>query len=733
MDDVSVSKFVRSDGGNRMKQLIENYRTGELKIEDMPLPYFKKGGVLVQNEYSAISIGTESSSIKLAKKNLLEKARSRPEEMKQVKKLIKEAGLISAYKKAMNRLEVPSPLGYSSAGKAINVADDVNEFKVGDRVACAGSGHAEIVYVHRNLCVKIPDNVKTEHAAFTTIGSIALQGVRQSDAKLGESVLVIGLGIVGQLVVQILKSAGCRVVGVDIDESKVIVSKDLGADLALVRNREGIKEKILSFTNGYGIDAAIITAATSSNDPIEFASDILRDKGRITVVGAVRTDLPRKPFYEKELTLNFSRSYGPGRYDKQYEEKGVDYPIGFVRWTEKRNMKAFLNLIAEGKINIDGLITHRFRFDDAVKAYEKIKDSNEMVLGAIFEYTEKVDRTSKISLTRTRVEKSRKLDVLNVGFIGAGSYAQSYLLPILSKNPNVNFNGIATATGMNANHIGKKYGFEYVTTNADEIINDEEIDCIIIATRHNLHAKYVIAGLKANKHVYVEKPLALNEKELNDVIRAWKESNTDVMVGFNRRFSKLTEIAKKELQKTSGPIIFNYLVNAGGHPEDHWIYDLEEGGGRIIGECVHFFDLMGYIIDGEVKEMSAQSIDSFNKLVKPEDNIIVAIKYENGSLGNLIYTSIGNSDYPKEKIHIEKNGIIIDINDFREVTVYGKRKKKEKLRKQDKGQLNELQKFYESIKDGEMCIKLEDIFNAHQIAFRVNTMIKSGNYGRPKK
>ncbi|MBU4502980.1 MAG: bi-domain-containing oxidoreductase, partial [Nanoarchaeota archaeon] len=684
-----------------MKQLIKNNRTGEIKIEEVPPPVLRKGGVLVRNEYSAISIGTETSSIEIAKKNLLEKVRSRPKELEQIRELIKKEGVVSAYKKAMSKLELPSPLGYSSAGTIVEVANDVDEFCVGDKVTCAGCGHAEIIYVSRNLCVKIPNNVKTEHAAFTTLGSIALQGVRQSDAKLDENVLVIGLGIVGQFAVQILKSAGCRVVGVDVDENKVKICGELGADLALVRNTDGIKEKILSFTDGYGIDIVIITAATSSNDPIEFASDILRDKGRITVVGAVRTDLPRKPFYEKELTLNFSRSYGPGRYDKQYEEKGIDYPIGFVRWTEKRNMKAFLNLIAEGKINIDRLITHRFKFDDAVKAYEKITNSDEMVLGAIFQYAEKVDRTSKISLTR-RGEKSRKLNVLNVGFIGAGSYAQSYLFPILSKNLNVNFKGVATSTGMNAHHIGKKYGFEYVTTNADEIINDEEINCIIIATRHNLHAKYVIKGLKANKNVYVEKPLALNKKELDDILMAWKDSNADVMVGFNRRFSPHIIKLKNFIKNRKNPLAINYRINAGFIPKEHWIHDPEEGGGRIVGEVCHFVDLCNFICESKPANIFAQNLEAGRTDIPNDDSLGILIKYENGSVATISYFSNGNIFYPKERIEIFCENSIAIIDDFKKsMFMMNGKKKKFVSRKQDKGQKNTLNAYINSLKEGE--------------------------------
>jgi len=711
-----------------MKQLVNVYLNGNLKVEEVPIPHLNDGSILVQNEYSAISIGTESKSIELAKMNLLEKAKSRPKDVEMALDAVKKEGIVSTYKKSMSILNQPTPLGYSSSGIVIGVADDVHEFKIGDRVACGGSGHAEVVCVPKNLCVKIPDKVKTEYAAFTTIGSIALQGVRQSSPKLGEYVLVIGLGLVGQFVVQILKSAGCKVIGVDIDEKKVNIARDAGVDLAIPRNNEAIKQNIRSFTGGYGVDAAIITAATQSNDPIEFSSDVLRDKGRITIVGAVKTDLPRKPFYEKELSLNFSRSYGPGRYDKMYEEKGIDYPIGYVRWTEKRNMEEFLSLIDKNQIDVSKLITHRFSFENAIEAYSLITESKDLKFGIIFEYPKKVNIDSKMFLTKTTTLTTLKSDTINVGVIGAGKFAQNYLLPIMSKMSDIRFVGLSTATGINANYVGDKYGFKYVTTNADEIISDKNIDCIIIATRHNLHAPYVIKGLKAKKHVYVEKPLALTKNELENVVKEWENANTVLMVGLNRRFSNSISKCKTELQKVSGPTIINYLVNAGKYPKDHWAYDPKEGGGRIIGECVHFFDVINYIAESKVKEISAISIDSNNQLVKSNDNIIASIKYENGSIGNLIYTSIGSSQYPKETIHIERNEITIDVNNFQSVAIYNKSKNEIKSRKQDKGHADELKRFFDAIRNGKMCIPMDEIIEAHRIAYEVNENIKGHPY-----
>lgn len=706
-----------------MKQLMNVYRDGNLKVEEVPVPHLNDGCILVQNEYSIISLGTESKSIELAKMNLLEKALSRPKDLKMAFDLAKKEGFVSTYQKSMNILNQPISLGYSSAGIVIEVADDVFEYKVGDRVACGGSGHAEVVCVPKNLCTKIPDGVKSEEAAFTTIGSIALQGVRQSDPKLGEVILVIGLGLVGQLVVQILKTAGCKVIGVDNDEMKVKISEDGGADLALPRNVDDLKQKIFSYTGGYGVDAVIIAAATQSNDPIELASDTLRDKGRITVVGAVRTDLPRKPFYEKELSLNFSRSYGPGRYDKVYEEKGIDYPIGYVRWTEKRNMGAFLDLVDDGKINLDLLITHKFKFEDATQAYNIITQSKDLILGVVFEYPKKINLGSKIEV-RTVPYPPCKEGTINVGFIGAGKFAQNYLLPLISEMSFVRLIGLATATGINAHYIGKKFRFGYITTNADEIIADDTIDCVIIATRHNLHAKYAIEGLRANKHVYVEKPLALTEIELEGLVKEWENTNRVLMVGLNRRFSSLVRTCKKELQRGYGPTIINYQVNAGKYPLDHWVYDPVIGGGRIVGECVHFFDVMNYIVGSKVRGISALSIDTTDRSVKSEDNIVVTVKYEDGSIGNLIYRSIGNPDYPKEMIQINRSEITIDLHDYQTLAIYGKRCYNHKLRKRDKGHKEEIRCFFEAIRNGSTCIPMEEIIEVHQIAYKVEKEIK---------
>lgn len=718
-----------------MKQLVQNYKTGELRVEEVPPPTLKPGGMLVRNIYSLISAGTEKAKIELARKNLLAKAKEKPEQARRVLETLKKEGILNTYRKVMTKLEAPSPLGYSSAGMVIEVGKGVDEFKVGERVACAGAGyavHAEVIFVPKNLCVKIPDEVGFDYAAFTTLGAIAMQGIRQAQLTLGENIVVIGLGVVGQLTIQIIKAAGCKVTGIDIDSWKVELAKKLGTDGGVVRGRDDIVKEIKVFSGGRGIDAVIITAGTSSSDPVELAGKILRDRGRVVVVGAVKMDIPRKNYYEKELSLSFSRSYGPGRYDPIYEEKGIDYPIGYVRWTEKRNMEEFLTLISERKVNLEPLITHRFKIEDALQAYEIITGKRkEKFLGILLKYEENKEQKSKISLKAVDTSKAKPhlfLKKVNLGIIGAGSFAQNFLLPNLKKISSARFKGVATATGINAKHVAKKFGFEYATTKAEDIINDPEVDAIIIATRHNLHSELTIKALEKNKAVFVEKPLSLSEEELKEVIKAWEKSQRRLMVGFNRRFAPLVEKAKEFYHKRRGPLAMIYRVNAGYIPKNHWIQDLKEGGGRIIGEVCHFVDLLEYFVNAKPTKIYAQSILDDREDITNNDTINISLKFEDSSIGSLSYLACGDSSFPKERIEIFGGDSVALIDDFKNATFSrGGKTKKIKRINEDKGHRKELEVFVEAVKSAkEMPIKFEEIVTTTLVTFKILESLEKG-------
>ena len=490
----------------------------------------------------------------------------------------------------MNKLDAPSALGYSCAGEIIAIASDVRKFKIGDKVACGGSGavHADIVAIPVNLCVKIDESVSLAHAAFTTVGSIALQGVRQADLRIGEYCVVIGLGLVGQLTIQLLNASGIKTIGIDIDKNQCDLAKISGAELSFSRNEEQLEQAILNFTKGYGADAVIITAGTSSHDPINLAGELCRKKGKVIIVGSVPTGFNRKSYYRKELELRMSCSYGPGRYDLEYEEKGKDYPQAYVRWTENRNMQAFAELLRLKKINLEILLTHTFNFHEAKNAYQLIVDRSEPFVGIVLKYNTSTELKESVVFN----SKTSQVSEVKLGMIGAGSFGQNILLPALKEK--VDFVGVATARPNNARNVAEKYGFEFCTGNADEVITNEKINTLFIATRHNTHGEYVLKGLQAHKNVFVEKPLCMSLDELQAIKEAKSNTKAQLMVGFNRRFAPLISKLKSSINN-SIPSAILYRINAGIMPPDHWIHDPEIGGGRIIGEVCHFIDLCSFI------------------------------------------------------------------------------------------------------------------------------------------
>jgi len=694
-----------------MKQVLQNLSSGEVKVEEVPSPIVKTGSLLVRTFNSLISAGTERMLMEFAQKSLPQKAKARPDLVKQVINKAKNEGIINTFRQAIGRLDTPMPLGYSCAGIVLKVGADVDGISPNDRVACAGGGyanHAEIVCVPKNLCVKVPDGVGFESAAFTTLGAVALQGVRIANLTLGENVVVIGLGLLGQLTVQLVKAAGCRVLGVDLDAEKTALAAELGADSVAVRGKDNVVSAVSDFSQGLMADAVIITAASDSNDPVELAGEICRDRGRVSVVGAVKMDIPRKPYYQKELELRLSRSYGPGRYDTNYEEKGFDYPIGYVRWTEQRNMKEFLQLVAEGKVQLDKLITHRFKIEDAEKAYELISGkTQEKFLAVLLEYPREGQVKNTIRL-RHEVQSSpeaagtqRKDGKVHIGLIGGGNFAKGVLLPILRKIPEVNMRGVATATGVSARDIGDKYGFEYCTSDYSEILKDISVDAIVIATRHNLHAQLVTEGLKHGKSVFVEKPLALSKDELNTVIDTYNQTQGRIMVGFNRRFAPVTSETKSFFANRTSPLAINYRINAGFVPKDSWVHDLVEGGGRIIGEVCHFVDLIQYLVGVEPSKVYAEAIPESDKSGATSDTVCISLKFRDGSISTINYFANGDKAFPKERIEIFGDNSVCVINDFRSAMLVRNGKKKRLKSKQDKGHKAEFEQFIRSILNDE--------------------------------
>lgn len=694
-----------------MEQLTQVLKDGQMQLLEVPFPALGKGQVMVRNHYSVISAGTEGKTVKDARLSYIGKAKSRQEEVKKVITAAKTHGVMKTYKMVMNKLESPNPLGYSCAGEIIEVADDIKHLKVGDFVACGGqtANHSEVVVVPKNLCVKINQPELVKSAAFTTIGAIAMQGVRQAEVSLGESSVVIGLGIVGQLTVQLLNAAGVNAIGLDIDQNQVDLAKKNGLKHAYNSSEEGIESIIEQITNGHGADSVIITAGTSSLEPVNFAGVIARKKAKVVIVGAVPTGFDRGNYFKKELDLRMSTSYGPGRYDNDYEQKGNDYPIGHVRWTENRNMQAFVDLIEAGKLDIESLVSHQFGFDKAEEAFQLIVDRTEHLCGIVLEYDTTKDLKRNIQIN----DKKYNPADLNIGFIGAGSFAQNFLLPNLAGENLIN---VATARATTARNVADKFGFDNCTGDADVIINNDQINTIFIATPHNLHANYVIKALQANKNVFVEKPLCLTKEELEEVKDAESKSTAQLMVGFNRRFAPQIIELKKEMNADL-PKAINYRINAGKLPADHWTQDPKVGGGRIIGEACHFIDLCSFIAGSPITKVEANALKDVNNL---NDTVSISLAFENGSIASISYFSNGSKKLSKEYLEVFCGEQSIVIDDFKSIDILSTGKKKSKNSPQDKGHAKEVALFIKAIKEGkQLPISFQECYNSTKATFDV--------------
>ncbi|MEB8338462.1 bi-domain-containing oxidoreductase [Streptomyces endophyticus] len=699
-----------------MKQVVQNYKSGELAVLDVPVPGCKPGGVLVRTGYSLISTGTELMKVSEAGMSMLGKARSRPDQVAKVMQSVATNGVPATYRKVMGKLDSYTPLGYSLCGVVEQVGAGVDDVKVGDLVACAGNEHAlhaELNWVPKHLYARVPEGLAPRHAAFGTVGSIALQGVRQGEPQLGETALVIGLGLIGQLVVQLLTAAGVRVVGVDPDPARCELAERQGAEACGDPESSAVAAAVAELTDGHGVDQVYLAAGGSSNQPVELAAKLCRDRGRVVDIGKCRLDLPWNAYYEKELDVCFSRSYGPGRYDPSYELEGRDYPIGYVRWTERRNLACFLDLLARGSVDVEPLITHVADFDDAVETYQRLKDGELKAVTALFRYPEQpVEAQAPVvsvpAVTAAKPSRARATGTrpVRLAFVGAGNYATSMLLPHLTGRDGVELATVVTTTALSAANAQRKFGFAEATTDLDAVLGDTSIDAVFVVTRHSSHADLTRQALLAGKSVFVEKPLALGEDELASVLATVEESGNDrLQVGFNRRFSPLLREAKQRFGARTGPAHLRYLVNAGRLDHGSWYLRQGTEGSRFAGEGGHFIDTASWLLDADPVSVHATATPG-------NEDLQVVLRYPDGSTATISYVTTGPAAFPKETLDLVADGRALRLDDFVRASVYGpKRWVSSRLPKaRDKGQNAELASFVKAVRTGgPMPVPLESL------------------------
>ena len=714
-----------------------------IKVEEVPAPICRDTEVLVVASYSVISSGTETISLHKHSQALRDNLSKKLELVGKVKNKIDEDGFKQTFSLIRDRITAEGrfqhlePTGYSLSGIIIEKGRQVKDLNVRDRVACGGSeiaSHAEIVSVPRNLVARVPDGVTDKEAAFATLGSIAMHGVRRAQCQFGETVVIMGLGILGLLAIQIALAGGYEVIGIDLDESRVMAAGAVGANLIVNSARSNAQKAVYNYTKGIGADAVVLYAATQSSEPLNQALTLCRKKGRVVIVGNVGMDVKRELMYKKELDIMMSTSYGPGRYDKLYEEKGMDYPIAYVRWTENRNMEEFLNMVSKKKVDLSMLISLEFPIDQAPKAYEAIMNPEARPLGVVLNYphcgrdysTANIER--KISFNDTSKSTKSTSDSVNIAVIGAGGFSQRVHLPILKKINGYNLRAVVNQHGERAKMVAKRFDVDYATTDYMEVLADKNIDAVLVATRHNLHAPIILEAARAGKDIFTEKPMALDSTQLNDIKEVLHESGVKFTVGLNRRYSPLSVEAKKLLSGQERPYLINYRVNAGFVPKDSWVQDPNEGGGRIIGECCHFFDLFNFLIDSDIEEIDAKSIAINNKNIVEDDNFVATIKYKDGSLAILTYVSLGNKSLYKERMEIFSTGSSMVINDFEKLELYGFNQKNVRLKEKDKGHYNQLIEFLKLAQGRpSMCLTLEQAALASDTTFKVADIIRNSN------
>jgi predicted dehydrogenase/threonine dehydrogenase-like Zn-dependent dehydrogenase len=709
-----------------VKQLVQNIRTGQSIVQDVPAPGVSRGSVLIRVAASLVSAGTERMIVDFARKNILEKARARPDLVRQTFEKMSRDGVLATLETVQNKLDQPMPVGYSVSGEVIAVGAGVEGFSIGDRVAAAGANqavHAEVVSVPKNLVAKIPEGVDFDTAAFTTVGAIALQGVRLAELRLGEVAGVIGLGLLGQITVQLLRANGCRVIGIDLQRTRAEQARGFGAEEIAVTDDE-FRAACMRATNGRGVDAVLITADTHSDGPVALAGEVARDKGVVISVGAVGLNLPRKPYFEKELEFKVSRSYGPGRYDPTYEQQGIDYPFGFVRWTENRNMDAFLWLAAERKLDLAPLITHRVDIADGARAYELITGkTGEPFMGVVLHYPRTETASSRTIQSST--DATRATGDVRLGFVGAGNFARAVLLPA-AKATNADLVGVAAGSGTSARHSLDRFGFRYATTDTEKVITDPNINALVIATRHDLHATQTIAALRARKHVFVEKPLCLTEAELEAIAAEYESASSIVMVGFNRRFAPMAIALRDFFRATGEPLMIHYRVNGGFIPQSEWV-QREQGGGRLVGEGVHFFDWATWLTGDAPQYVQATAAANAGRY--SDDNFSAVIRFRNGSVFQLLYVASGERSIGKERIEVHSGGRSGVLEDYKRIELFanGKKSVNRSILRSDKGHRAGMAAFVDAVRGGKPSpIPFDEIVRSMQVTFAARQSIASG-------
>ncbi len=702
-----------------MKQIIQDLKNGETILEEVPVPMIKSGSVLIKTTKSLVSLGTERMLVEFGKANFIQKARQQPDKVKMVLDKVKTDGLKPTMDAVFNKLNQPLPLGYCNVGVVVGVGRGVTEFKVGDRVASNGN-HVEYVNVPKNLVAKIPDNVTDEEAAFTIIGSIGLQGIRLLNPTFGETIVVVGLGLIGLVTAELLLANGCNVIGFDFDPEKVRIAKEKG--IIAINPAEGTDQVkfVESYTNGVGADGVIITASNKSNEIISQSANMSRKRGRVVLVGVIGLDISRADFFEKEISFQVSCSYGPGRYDEEYEQKGNDYPIGYVRWTEKRNFEAILTAISKGTLDVKPLITERIPLKDYQKIYGDMGNSKS--IASILEYDSTEEPTSTVAIAQRSFDSKKGV----IGIVGAGNFTSSTILPSLKKiNADVKY--IASSGGLSSTIMAKRHSIANSTSDYKEILDDNDVDLVFITTKHNMHASMVLESLKAQKSVFVEKPLALTSVELEDIIAEYNTQNVNVSVGFNRRFAPLAKKMKKLLGNDNTPINIVATMNAGFIPADVWVHDMEVGGGRIIGEACHYIDLCTYFAGSKVKAICMNAMG-----VNPEentDNASILLKYENGTNAVINYFANGSKAYSKERVEVYSQERTLIMDNWRKLKAFGFKGGGNASSKQDKGHYNQFKELVEQQQKGENpVIPFDEIVNTTKASFAAIESLKQGKW-----
>ena len=708
-----------------MKQILQNLREGHTEVAEVPCPRVGRGALLLRTSCSLVSVGTERMLVDFGKANLIDKARQQPDKVRMVLDKVMTDGLVPTLEAVRNKLEQPLALGYCNVGSVAELGAGVSAFSVGDRVVSNGK-HAEVVSVPLNLCAKIPDAVSDEAAAFTVIAAIALQGIRLVQPTLGESVVVTGLGLIGLITVQLLRAHGCRVLGIDPDPAKLAMARQFGAETVDLSAGQDPVATAQAFSRGRGVDAVLITASTKSNDPVHQAALMCRKRGRIVLVGVVGLELSRADFYEKELTFQVSCSYGPGRYDPSYEEGGQDYPVGFVRWTEQRNFEAVLDMMADRRLDVTPLITHRFSIEDAEQAYDVVGGA-EPSLGILLEYPSLEEKPDTVLLARTvrlAAPAIRADSVVRVGFIGSGNYATGVLIPAF-KAAGAALGAVVSSGGVSAVHAGRKYGFEQASTDADGVVRDRDVNTVVVATRHDSHARYVCDALAVGKHVFVEKPLALNREELGGIQSAYAAAGEACVpfltVGFNRRFSALVQKVKALLGGVQEPKSFVMTVNAGMIPAEHWTQDPAVGGGRLIGEGCHFIDLLRYLAGHPIVGVQVTAIGAAPGVAVRDDKVSFTLSFEDGSFGTVHYLANGHKSFPKERLEVFAAGRVLQLDNFKSLKGFGwPGFRSLKLWRQDKGQTACAAAFVQAVKaGGPLPIPFDELVEVTRVSFEV--------------